>query len=74
MTSGGTNVDPIPTHRKPVKSVDAQSGCDVKAFKNVGGARISETPSTDNDELRREFMSLIDGELTFFDLPTPDFD
>ncbi len=40
----GTNVDPIPTHRKPVRSVDAQSGCDVKAFENVGGARISETP------------------------------
>ena len=42
-------------------------------FTSAEDARQGEA-ATDNDELRREFMSLIDGEPTFFDLPTPDLD
>ncbi len=42
-------------------------------FTSAEGARQGEA-ATENDELRQEFMTLIDGEPTFFDLTTPDLD
>jgi len=42
-------------------------------FTSAEAARQGEA-ATENDELRQEFMTLIAGEPTFFDLPTPDLD
>jgi hypothetical protein len=42
-------------------------------FRSQEEARQKET-ETENDELRHEFMSLIDGQPTFFDLTAPDID
>jgi len=42
-------------------------------FRSADAAREGEA-ATDNEELRQEFMTLLDGDLTFFDLSTPDFD
>ncbi|MDQ1521593.1 MAG: hypothetical protein QOI55_2666 [Actinomycetota bacterium] len=42
-------------------------------FTSQDAARKGEA-ATENDDLRHEFMSLIDGEMTFFDLTAPDID
>jgi hypothetical protein len=42
-------------------------------FTSAESARQGEA-STENDELRQEFMSLLDGQPTFFDIATPDLD
>lgn len=42
-------------------------------FTSAEGARRGEV-ATDNDEFRQEFMSLVDGEPTFFDFAVPDLD
>jgi hypothetical protein len=42
-------------------------------FTSAESARQGEA-STENDELRQEFMSLVDGQPTFFDIAMPDLD
>jgi hypothetical protein len=42
-------------------------------FTSQEAARAGES-ATENDELRQEFTSLMDGDLTFFDLTEPDID